>query len=181
MKTTPFSPLSLLVLSFPFLQLTAPSAILFTGDTHIGDNDLTFDGMDIVVSNCTVTVDGPHGFASLQILAHGVVTHTFAANGDLSVPIYTVTGETHLLSSNAPTSLSFSNVIAASIVVRDLSARAAYTNGTDYQVIPQANGQTALQLLPGSSIAEGSTNLVDYQYFGPSVPSGLTLTVSNNV
>ncbi|HZR16863.1 MAG TPA: hypothetical protein VFE51_06005 [Verrucomicrobiae bacterium] len=181
MKTTQFVPISLLVITFPLIQLTPARAITFTGDTHIGAFDMTFDGMDIIVSNCTLTIDGPHGFEGIQVLAGGIITHTFAASGILPSPIYTVTAEPHLLSSNTPSSLSFSNVNAATILVRDSSASVLYTNGTDYQVVSQANGLTGLQLLPGSSIAEGSTTLVDYQYSSPSVPSGLTLTVSNNV
>ena len=36
-------------------------------------------------------------------------------------------------------------------------------------------------MLPGSAIADGSTNLVDYQFVGPTAPSGLNLTVTGDV
>jgi hypothetical protein len=179
MKTTQSIHISLLTLLF--IQLSPAHAITFTGDTYIGVNDTTFDGMDIGVSNCTLTIDGPHSFVSVQLLTGGVITHTFAANGGLPALRYEVTAEAHRLSSHALSLLSFSNVNLATVVVKDSSASVVYTNGIDYQIIPATNGLTGLQLPPGSSITEGSTNLVDYQYSGPSVPSGLTLTVSNNV
>src|SRR5262249_42056411 len=82
---------------------------------------------------------------------------------------------------NGASSLNFSNVNSATILVRDLSGNGFYTNGIDFEVIPQGNGVTGLLLTPGSSIAEGSTNLVDYQYSGPILPTALTLSVSNDV
>jgi hypothetical protein len=42
----------------------------------------TYDGQDIVVSGCTLTVDGPHAFASLLVTNSGAVTHSTAPNGE---------------------------------------------------------------------------------------------------
>src|SRR5690348_4250318 len=86
MKTTQFLRLSLLALWLT--QLSPAHAITFTSDALIGVNDTTFDGLDIIVSNCVLTVDGPHSFASVQVLIGGVITHSFAANGNLAAPIY---------------------------------------------------------------------------------------------
>src|SRR5690348_14623621 len=36
----------------------------FTSDTFIGINNTNYDGQDIVVTNCTLTVDGSHAFLS---------------------------------------------------------------------------------------------------------------------
>ena len=181
MKTTQLIRLSLCMLALLVVQLVPVRAITFSGDTYIAPTDMTFDGMDIVVSNCTLTVDGPHAFASVQVLAGGNITHTFSPTGNLPTPIYTVTGEAHVLSSNSVAMLNFSNVNWATIVVRNLSASVVYTNNVDYQLIPQGNGLTGLQLTPGSAIAQGSTNLVDYHYSAQIVPTGLTLAISNNL
>src|SRR5262245_18666988 len=49
--------------------------ITFTNDTLIGASDFTFDGQDIVVSNCILTVDGPHTFLSMRVATGGSLTH----------------------------------------------------------------------------------------------------------
>ena len=48
--------------------LTAP-CVTFTNDTVISSYNTNYDGLDIAVTNCTLTVDGPHSFASVQVLA----------------------------------------------------------------------------------------------------------------
>ena len=50
--------------------------ITFSADTFIGCTDTTYDGHDIIVDGCTVTIDCEHDFASLQIINGGIVTHT---------------------------------------------------------------------------------------------------------
>ena len=56
----------------------APSAraVTFTADTLIAAGDTTYDGQDITVSGCTVTINGAHSFTSLLVTTNGVVTHT---------------------------------------------------------------------------------------------------------
>src|SRR6266487_221021 len=56
-------------------------AITFTTDTTIGVFDTNYNDADIVITNCTVTVDGPHSFASLQVRGGGALTHTHNSNG----------------------------------------------------------------------------------------------------
>ena len=56
-------------------------AATFTTDTTINSGDAAYDGQDIVVSGCTLTVNGLHSFNSLQIISAGILTHTAAANG----------------------------------------------------------------------------------------------------
>src|SRR5438105_14333718 len=51
-------------------------AITFTNDTYIASGDSTFDNLDIIITNCTVTVDGPHNFASIHLLNSGHLTHS---------------------------------------------------------------------------------------------------------
>jgi len=42
------------------LLATAAHAAVFTTDATINIGDTAYDGQDIVVSNCTLTVNGPH-------------------------------------------------------------------------------------------------------------------------
>ena len=57
------------------------AAVTFTTDTLIGVGNNAYDGMEIVISNCTLTVDGSHSFASLQVLDGGNLTHSFLTGG----------------------------------------------------------------------------------------------------
>src|ERR1017187_7825610 len=72
-----------LAVSLFALAATTVSAVVFTNNTAISPLDLTYDGTDITVSNCTVTVDGSHAFASLQVLTGGVLTHSFSPSGTI--------------------------------------------------------------------------------------------------
>ena len=58
------------------LSTPAALAVIFTHDTTIAIGVTTYDGQDIVVSNCTLTVNGPHPFNSLLVTSNGVVTAT---------------------------------------------------------------------------------------------------------
>jgi hypothetical protein len=49
-------------------------AALFFTDTTIGAADTNYDGQDIVVIGCTLTIDGSHGFSDLLVIERGVVT-----------------------------------------------------------------------------------------------------------
>ena len=64
------------------LPLAGAKAITFTNNTAIGVGNTTYDGQDIIVSGCTLTVDGPHAFASLLVTNSGAVTHSPAPNGE---------------------------------------------------------------------------------------------------
>jgi hypothetical protein len=67
------------VTSTPPAVLTMTS--VFTTDATINIGDTAYDGQDIVVSGCTLTVNGPHSFNSLQVISSGILTHTAAASG----------------------------------------------------------------------------------------------------
>ena len=59
--------------------------VTFTVDTAIGAGDGTYEGQDIVVQGCTLTVDGSHSFNSLVVTASGIVTHSPATTSTLSI------------------------------------------------------------------------------------------------
>ena len=63
------------------VKLVRPNGVTFTSDTLIDVNDYTYDGDDIVVDGCTLTVNGEHQFDSLQVINGRVVTHSAAAYG----------------------------------------------------------------------------------------------------
>lgn len=64
------------------LSLAGANAVTFTVNTTIGVGDTTYDGQDVVVQGCTLTVDGPHTFVSLTLLDGGVLTHSAYGSGD---------------------------------------------------------------------------------------------------
>lgn len=79
------------------LALTLPLAdanTTITTNTAIGVGNLTYDGQDLVVSGCTLTVDGPHSFNSLRLTADAVLTHSPAPGGEAdNRPDLTITGD----------------------------------------------------------------------------------------
>ncbi len=170
----------------PVLPITAlllhglsAGAVTFTSDTAISFNNTNYDGLDIVVTNCTLTVDGLHTFASLQVLNGANLTHSFAANGQLQYAFF-ITNEPQVLSVSNVATLLNSGVVVTSIVVEDITGEVTYTNGVDYVTGTDTNGMTTLLLTTNSDIAEGSTNLVSYEYVD-TVAAGLSLTVTGDV
>lgn len=67
------------------LALTLPlgfaSAVTFTTDTFISAGDSAYDNQDVVVSGCTLTVDGAHTFASLALSNNATLTHSSHGQG----------------------------------------------------------------------------------------------------
>jgi hypothetical protein len=82
MKTSIRFPFKLVVwFSLCAACVNPADAIIFTNDTFIAANDFSYDGADIVLSNCTVTVDSAHTFASLGIFSGGTLTHSNGFEG----------------------------------------------------------------------------------------------------
>ncbi len=155
-------------------------AVIFTNDAAISVNNTNYDGEEVVITNCTLTVDGPHSFASLQVLNGGKLTHSFAANGLLENRRI-ITNEEQVLSATNAAALSNANVVVSTLVVLDISGLVIYTNDVDYVTGPDTNGMMTLLLTTNSAIAEGSTNLVSYDVLDTAVAAGLSLTVTGDV
>jgi hypothetical protein len=155
-------------------------AVTFTNDTAISLNNTNYDGADIVVTNCTLTVDGPHSFASLQVLNGANLTHSISTNGYLNNH-WTVTNEPQVLSVTNGATLSNADVLVTSIVVQDSAGVVTYTNGVDYVAETDSYWMTTLLLTTNSAIAEGSTNLVSYIFVTPLIAEGVSLTVAGDV
>ena len=177
---TPFASLRLVLpVAVLFYGCTA-WAVTFTNDTAIGFNNTNYDGLDIVVTNCTLTVDGMHAFASLQVLNAGNLTHTYAPGGTLQNG-RSITNEPLVLSTTNAVVLSYANETVSNLVVQDLAGQVTYTNGVDYLTAFNTSGLRILLLTTNSAIADGSTNLVSYDVLGTPVAAGLSLTVTGDV
>jgi hypothetical protein len=68
------------------LPVFTARAAFFTSDTTIGVGNTNFEGQDIVVYHCTLTVDGSHSFADVLLVNAGTLTHSFSSNGFLPNP-----------------------------------------------------------------------------------------------
>ena len=155
-------------------------ATTFTNNTAIAVGNTYYDGTAIVVTNCTLTVDGPHTFASVQVAAGGVLTHSYSPTGSILNLLF-VTNESQVLSGTNPVTLLNSNVITATVAVTDSTGTIDYSNGVDYLLFSTNNNLTGLERTTNSSIPDGATVLVSYESQFPAVPAGLALSVSNNV
>jgi hypothetical protein len=65
---------------FALSSAVAP-AVVFTTPIVIGPYDYSFEGQDITISSCIVSINGFHSFASLHVIGGGVLTHLPAAPG----------------------------------------------------------------------------------------------------
>lgn len=154
--------------------------VTFTNHLTLGPRDTNYDGLSLVITNCTVTVDGPHRFASLIVQAGGVLTHTYAPAGVLE-PRLPVLGETHTLAGTDPVPLDQPGAIPASLVVRDEAGLVTYASGADYLVGTDTNSLTTLARTAGSAIPEGATVRVDYEVQLAPVPTGLSLDIAGDL
>ncbi|HXS68780.1 MAG TPA: hypothetical protein VN761_08040, partial [Candidatus Polarisedimenticolia bacterium] len=150
-------------------------AATFAHDSFISFADHSYDGDDIIVSNCTLTVDGSHAFNSMQLIHGGVLTHSAFPYGP-QLLVFPVVNEAHDLASNFPAALSNTNVDGSSIVVLNISGTITYAEGVDY-VVTSANNVTSLTLTANSSIPTGSTVLVSYNWIQSF--QGFNLSISN--
>jgi hypothetical protein len=155
----------------------APAAVL-TNNTAISPLDASYDGTDIVVSNCTVTVDGAHSFNSLLVGAGGVLTHTASASGGVTVSV-SVTNEPQILDAYFPATLLNTNVQGL-VVVTDTNSLVTYSNGVDYIQTSLPNGTTQISATTNSAIPGYAVVLVSYSW-AFSFNCGLYLNVTNNL
>ncbi|MGH7953123.1 MAG: hypothetical protein ACREFE_14575, partial [Limisphaerales bacterium] len=160
-----------------FIQTGGAYAVTFTSDAFIGVNDDSDDGLDIIVTNCTLTVDGDHAFNSLQVLNGGALTHSFSTNGLLEYMVLD-SSEAHVISSTNPAALDNTNADTNSIVVTDDSGGITYTAGSDY-LITVSNQFTQLELTTNSAIADGATVLVSYNWT-ETLNAGFRLVITND-
>jgi hypothetical protein len=159
--------------------LTSASAAVFTSDTSIGAINTGYDGQTIIVSNGTLTVDGPHTFAELRVATGATLTHGATSGGIITI-FASATNESQTLTDANAAALANTNVNTASVVVRDLTGTVTYSNSIDY-AIGSSNAFTTIQRTVASAIGSGSTVLVSYDYAVGATNAGLTLTVNGNL
>ena len=152
----------------------------FSSDTTINANNTNYEGADIVVTNCTVTVDGPHVFSSLLVAGGGVLTHSFFPNGSIS-NIFSVANESQVLTGTNPVTLLNSNILTDTVLVTDSGSTTVYTNGVDYLLTSPDGILTQLQRTTNSTIPDGANVLVSYDVLLGMLPAGLNLSVTGNV
>jgi hypothetical protein len=163
------------------LTLVHPArSAVFTSDASIGFDNTNYEGQDIVVIGCTLTIDGPHAFSDVLVIDNGLLTHSSSSNGLLANPLH-IAGELQTLSGTNFATLTNLNVVAGSIVVMGIGNNVTYTNGSDYVLGDGGDGTTEIARLPGSTIPDGATVSVSYQAQGQAVSAGLNLTVADNV
>ncbi|HEX4263718.1 MAG TPA: hypothetical protein VH597_05210 [Verrucomicrobiae bacterium] len=176
MKTLRATRLGAIALLF-CAQITSAMAVTFLHDNFISFADHSYDGQDIVVTNCTLTVDGTHTFNSVQLLNGSVLTHSAFPYGPQQFSV-SVSDESQTFSAITPAVLSNTNVDADSILVFDSSANILYTEGVDYHVT-LSNQFTELTLTANSAIAEGASVLVEYDWAQDF--QGVNLTINNSL
>jgi hypothetical protein len=154
-------------------------AATITSDTTIGFNDLGYEGADIIVTNCTLTVEGSHTFSNLQLLNGAKLTQAGSDDG-LRFSSVTVSNEAHVLTATNGVPLNHTNVSVATVVVIDLSGLVVFTNGVDYVLQTDLNGNTTIGRLDGSSIPDGGTVLVSYVAQELLGPTGVNLAITGD-
>ncbi|MCC6127574.1 MAG: Ig-like domain-containing protein, partial [Pirellulales bacterium] len=58
---------------------------IFTAPTLINAANTTYEGQDLCIDGATVTIDGSHNFASLQLIRAGVLTHSNGTGMNLNL------------------------------------------------------------------------------------------------
>ncbi len=58
------------------MRTAVVSAVTFTTNTLIAAGDATYDGQDVVVDGCMVTINGHHPFNSMTVVNGGTLTHS---------------------------------------------------------------------------------------------------------
>jgi hypothetical protein len=161
------------------VQSLSASAIVFTNDTLISPINTNYDGQDIVISNATLTVDGPHNFANLRAAAGSTLTHSATPGGTIVITA-SVTNELQLLTGTNAVVLVQPGIFLFSVMVRDETGTVTYTNTLDY-LLSLTNSSATLQRTESSSIPDGATVLVSYDYSAGTTNAGLVLNISGDL
>ncbi len=153
-------------------------ALILATNTYVGPTNLVYDGTDLVVSNCTVTMDGFHSFNSILIASNGVLSPSFFPSGKIPVT-FNVTNEPQVMSVTNPVTLDNTNLVSP-VTIASPSGTNFYISGVDYFLTNLPNGEAQIYLLPGSAITNGETDLVSYAW-SEVFQAGLNLAISNDI
>ena len=158
------------------------AAVTFTTNTLISYTNTALDGLDIVVTNCTLTVDGQHTFASLLIANGAKVTHSWQPSGFFWTN-FSVIDQAQVLTGTDPIVLTpvNTNGVLLSFTVTDTGKTVTYTNGVDYVTSSVPGVWLAISRTMNSAIPDGATVLISYTAQVAVLPAGLNLSVLGNV
>jgi len=165
-------------LTFFLLTTTGSPATVISTDTAISAIDGSYDGTDLVISNCTVSLDGAHSFNSLLLTNGGVLTHSYFTNASASFAVG-VTDEPQILIGTNAVTLLHTNV-SPNAMVTDTGHTITYTNDIDFVQTSLPDGTTQLYRTDTSAIPDGATVLVTYSWTY-TVSAGVNLIVTNDV
>ncbi len=96
MKRFPSSVAAMVAAALVFASGAVPAVaeqVIFTTNTLIACNDLTYEGYDVVVDGCTLTVDCAHEFSSMAVINSGIVTHSPCPSGQQTTLDVTIMGD----------------------------------------------------------------------------------------
>jgi hypothetical protein len=160
------------------LSLRGAAVVVFTNDAIINSFVTNYEGNDIIVSNCTLTVDGPHAFLSLLVAPGATVTHSYSSNGIVASQHF-ITNEPHVLLGTNAATLDYPGIVVAQTVT-DSSGSITYTQGVDYALLFAGTNEFQIARTPGSTIPDGATVLVSYTVQAL-IAAGLTLNIAGDV
>ena len=81
--------------------------VTISTSTLIDVGDTTYEGKDIIVTGCTLTVNGSHAFNSLQVISTALVTHSPAAAGQTNNRVNLTIAQDALIDSTSGIDASF--------------------------------------------------------------------------
>ena len=76
-----YSPI-LLISALTLWSGLSSSGVVISTNLTLNADDVAYERQDVVVSNCTVTINGPHQFSSLRLIGGAIVTHSPATPTD---------------------------------------------------------------------------------------------------
>jgi hypothetical protein len=134
------------------------------------------EGSDLVISNCTVTMDGTHYFNSLTIGNGGALTCTANPSGTATLS-GSATNEPLVLSGTTPTTL-FYSYISGNVSLTDTNQN-VFTNGIDF-IQTALGSQTQISRTTNSSIPDGATVIANYNW-SVTVNTGINIRTTNDL
>ena len=75
----------LIGLCFFIMFSSSAYSITFTSNTVIAWDNNLYEGQDIIINGCTITINGEHAFNSLVIINGGALKHSAASKVELGL------------------------------------------------------------------------------------------------
>jgi hypothetical protein len=152
------------------------ASTVITNNFSLPPANTSLEGGDLVISNCTLTMDGAHSFNSLTLGTGGTLTCTANPGGTATLS-GTSTNEPLVLSGTNPATL-FYSYVSGSVALTD-SNQEIFTNGADFIQTTLGN-QTQIARTANSTIPDGATVLATYNW-SVSVNTGLSINLTSNL